>query len=273
MSVYSELVVSHGASSYWRLGETSGTTAIDVVGGKNGTISGGVTLNQPGALAEADGAMVFDGSTGKISTVATVTIPVDATIEAWVKSTYSAAAQRPILTLGSSQAFAVHVATTKTFGLYCSGGVGLQTGVRVLADGVWSHVVCVVTATTVSFYVNGVLDFSTAYTRVTPATAIAHIGHDPAFGAAASGFWLDTLDEVAIYPLALTPTQIAAHYDIGIYNYTKTVGGRDTNSKLQAYLVAGSTDLTTDVVKNLATRSGEMTARMKKIIKDAGASN
>ena len=49
---YAALVVADGASHYWRLDETSGTTAVDVIGGANGTISGGVTLNQPGAVTD-----------------------------------------------------------------------------------------------------------------------------------------------------------------------------------------------------------------------------
>ena len=42
-----------GVSHYWRLGESSGSTLIDAVGGASATISGGagaVTLGQPGAL-------------------------------------------------------------------------------------------------------------------------------------------------------------------------------------------------------------------------------
>jgi hypothetical protein len=67
---YVQQVIADGAVAYWRLGETSGTTAVDSVGGKNGTISGGVTLNQPGALADGNKAMLFDGATGKIETIA-----------------------------------------------------------------------------------------------------------------------------------------------------------------------------------------------------------
>jgi hypothetical protein len=47
----------------------------------------------------------------------------------------------------------------------------------------------------------------------------------------------------------------------------------DNNTLMQGYLVAGSTDLTSDVVKNLATRVGEMTARMKALIVAAGGKN
>jgi len=48
---YRERVIADGASHYWPLDETTGTTAADVVGGAHGTISGGVTLGVPGAIA------------------------------------------------------------------------------------------------------------------------------------------------------------------------------------------------------------------------------
>jgi hypothetical protein len=51
------------------------------------------------------------------------------------------------------------------------------------------------------------------------------------------------------------------------------VGGKDNNTLMQGYLVGGSTDLTSDVVKNLATRTGEMTARMKALVIAAGGKN
>lgn len=47
----------------------------------------------------------------------------------------------------------------------------------------------------------------------------------------------------------------------------------DTNTKVFGYVAGPSVDNTTKVAKELAGRTGEMTARMKKLIKDAGASN
>ena len=52
-------------AGYWRLDETSGTTAADTIGGNAGTYSGGVTLGIPGAVA-GDTAASFDG-TGQVT--------------------------------------------------------------------------------------------------------------------------------------------------------------------------------------------------------------
>ena len=48
-SNYASAIVALGPTAYWRLNETSGTTAYDYIGGYTGTIAGGVTLGQPGA--------------------------------------------------------------------------------------------------------------------------------------------------------------------------------------------------------------------------------
>ena len=39
-------------AAYWRLDETSGTSATDSTGGRTGTYTGGYTLNQTGALSD-----------------------------------------------------------------------------------------------------------------------------------------------------------------------------------------------------------------------------
>ncbi len=69
--------------SYWRLGEASGTTALDSKSTNNGTYVNGVTLGTTGAIAnDANTAASFNGSTQRVSlpTLATVT---DFTIEGW----------------------------------------------------------------------------------------------------------------------------------------------------------------------------------------------
>ena len=47
---YSKDVVGDGATDYWRLGETSGTTVYDHAGFNDATASSGVTRGAPGAI-------------------------------------------------------------------------------------------------------------------------------------------------------------------------------------------------------------------------------
>jgi RHS repeat-associated protein len=73
--------------AYWRLDETAGSTAADSSGnGYTGTISAtGVTKNQAGAMSgDASPAMLFNGSTGRITS--TVSVPQSGyTLSAWVR--------------------------------------------------------------------------------------------------------------------------------------------------------------------------------------------
>ncbi|MDT4894903.1 MAG: hypothetical protein QOE97_3938, partial [Pseudonocardiales bacterium] len=81
---YSTRVLANPAlTSYWRLGEASGTSAVDAKGGANGTYAGAVSRGAAGAIGnDPDTSVGFDGATAKISlpTSAPVT---DFSIEAW----------------------------------------------------------------------------------------------------------------------------------------------------------------------------------------------
>ena len=65
-----------GLVSYWRLGESSGTSACDSYGANTGTYQGGFTLGAAGAIAgDPDTAVTLDGSSG------TVSVPHSASLE------------------------------------------------------------------------------------------------------------------------------------------------------------------------------------------------
>ena len=203
-SNYSATVIQDKPSYYWRLNETFGA-AVDRMQGLNGTISGGVTLNQPGALVDGDKCMVFDGVSGKIVTSTAGIIPLICTIEAWIKTTD--ADPQPIISFGA------------TFGLLPT--IGTQSGSlwvaydsanafsnKTVTDGQWHHVVYVLSSTTCSFYIDGVLDVTRSQVRSAATTDIITIGA----GVAPTVPWNGSIDEVAIYPYALTPAQIQSHY-------------------------------------------------------------
>src|SRR2546430_5690664 len=61
-TTYRDDVLVDSPSAYWRLGETSGTTANDERSANPGSYFNGVLLNQPGALtSEANPSASFDG--------------------------------------------------------------------------------------------------------------------------------------------------------------------------------------------------------------------
>lgn len=69
---YERQVVADGATSYWRLGEKSGTSIADTAGTFTATAKGGVTLGTAGAISgDGNTAATFNGSTsGSGTTIA-----------------------------------------------------------------------------------------------------------------------------------------------------------------------------------------------------------
>ena len=57
-----------GADPYWRLGDTSGTTAADAVGAHDGTYLGGYRLGVPGGLLDDPNAAASFEGTGEVKT-------------------------------------------------------------------------------------------------------------------------------------------------------------------------------------------------------------
>jgi hypothetical protein len=237
MGAYSAAVVADGASHYWRLGEASGAVAADSAGSAPGTISGGVTLGQPGPLADGATAMGFDGTSGKITIAGTLAVPVPATFECWGLLPGPDLAVHPALTnqaVGAGDGPLLLAIFNGVATVNVQGGSNASGVVRV--DGsTWRHLVAVSDAAAIRVYVDGVLD--NGVQAVGRAGASAHpgaIGWNPS---AAGVFWKGSIAEVAVYPLALTPAQIANHYALR----TATGGGGGAAFPWPLALVVGDT--------------------------------
>ena len=205
MGAYNNTVIADGASHYWRLGEASGTTAVDQVAAGNapGTISGGVTLGVPGALSDGDTAMAFDSTqTGRILTGSCVQ-PVPLAIECWFRTTFPSES----MVFSLTDASVIYLGNAGSGIVLRFGGVGGVDGTRIINDGLWHHIVVLLSATIATLYLDGVIEAQGANARSTGGTGACQIG------AHANPHWMNgDLDEVAIYPLLLTPAQIANHY-------------------------------------------------------------
>jgi len=83
---YADEVIADAPLAYWRLDETSGTTANDAIGSNHGTYTGGVTLNQPGIPSTGRPSVSLNGSSGYVNIPhhASLSITGDLTVEAWV---------------------------------------------------------------------------------------------------------------------------------------------------------------------------------------------
>src|SRR5207248_6422076 len=81
------ITATAGLVSYWRLGESAGTSACDSYGANAGAYQGGYTLGAVGAISgDPDTAVNLDGSSGTVSVPHSASLDVgdDFTVEAWV---------------------------------------------------------------------------------------------------------------------------------------------------------------------------------------------
>ena len=219
---YNEEVLLDSPVARWRLDETTGTTAVDSVGGNNGTYAG-ATLNQA-PLINAGTAVLFSGSGSGITVpdAAALDLSTNFTLRAWVKTTSSAA-----MTLyekgkygstwpgywlkilaGGTVSCEVRSGNADTPKAVSTTTVTVNNGVRHMIDAVF------VGSGTLKIYIDGVERASVSHSIASAwntATAL-YIGTRSGGGEAYAG----TLDELALFASALSAARITAHYNAGI---------------------------------------------------------
>lgn len=227
---YEAAVAADSPIAYWRLGEKSGSTALDYAGGFDGTYTN-VNLGQAGfSASDSDTAGGFEKAL-----LSVVGVPVldnfnytgatpAFTLEAWVNFADFPGVQRVFSKGGPGFhgiGFGAQDANTLRFTTY-----GVQDFNQALPTalqaGTWYHLVGVSSGGTMSFYVNGQLVGAITYTGA----CLAADGNPP-FAVGRNGLGSDeavngTIDEAAVYNKALTAQQVFAHYAQGRFgNNTK----------------------------------------------------
>jgi chitodextrinase len=199
-----------GLISYWRLGESSGTTAADEKGTNPGSYVGGVVLGQRGALTrDSDTAARFDGSDDEMTARGSaLALSTTGTIEGWFNWESGVALMRD---------------TTSSGGwilAYDSGGslayrVGGRTYTTSRATGSvkngWHHFALTVSGGNTAFYLDGTRVHDGSAAGTTAAVMPWHVMRNGTL----SGRLRGLADEVALYDTALPPSVIAAHYSAG----------------------------------------------------------
>jgi len=204
---YSERVLSRAELlSYWRLGETSGTVAQDVKGGRNGTYTGGVTLGQAGALsADPDKAARFDGVDDSV-VLPTLPSATSFTIEGWQRLTDASLSNNTLY--GKSTGARVMPRPAGFYADVVAGSRYLLQGASATNVGVWVHWALVRSGSTLELYRNGTKVGGLAnLPAATPTGLSGQIARQStAYPAKA------TIDDVAVYSRALTAAEIAGDY-------------------------------------------------------------
>lgn len=230
-STYEQTILSTpGIRVYWKLDETSGTTALDSGPvGVNLDYANFPALGQP-PLADGHSVTFTAASSQRagsfVAAPGIVGIQANGqmTVEGWLKTTsavfsfvvssYSASAD------GDFFYVRMEAAGTLTYAIFGTDAVGHGLfGAVPVNDGSKHYFACTFDATTMKLYVDGVLD-----AQVNPAMGgfpLSDHNHGVVLGADFSGFpvytnfFNGTLDEVSIYDTALTAAQVLAHYNAG----------------------------------------------------------
>lgn len=223
---YPNQVLADGALGYWRLNELVGaTSAVDTTGhGYTGTPTA-VTFGQTGALSDGSKAGLFDGTSSNVDmgNQAAFNFTGAFTAEAWVKltgtggytvvnkSNNASGAGWQLGVGGLSNGF------VRTWAYTTAGALvwDFAATTNAVNDGAYHYIAVTWSGTTVAagvkIYVDGNAVKTATATAAIPGNTInpVRIG---AFSAAAFLYFPGTLDEIAVYPTALTPAQIANHY-------------------------------------------------------------
>lgn len=236
---YATSVSSLNPLGYWRLNEPAQpvvptyplTNASSAGNALNGLYYGAPRLAQPGAMS-AGTAVNLDGVSqyAEVPYNAALNPSGPFTVEFWANLTNTSAGAKSgvvsrYVTVPDSPTgqfgylfFANNANSQWQFRVY-NGTAGLTvTDVNPLQADTWYHVVGVYDGAQIQIYVNGI-----ASAAPVPATCVVNTNTPLRIGAgttetAPSLFFPGRIDEVAIYPTALTPEQIYAHYDAATTN-------------------------------------------------------
>ena len=231
---YPGAVIASGPLSYWRLDETSGSTAFDFIAGNNGNYNS-ATLGLPGySVLDPDTAAGFSGLNSYVGNISGTAINFtnnnNFTLEAWVNAPANQSDQASIIAKGIGNNGTVE---NEQFALDVSGGAyrffttkgGTVTAATAVTgpNGSWQHIVGVYDAQNslgggakMYIFVNGVAEGSfptptaPGQSPITSSVSIGskRTGNDPNYDGTFNG----TIDEVAVYNYALSSSTINDHY-------------------------------------------------------------
>lgn len=228
---YYDAVVEDGPLAYWRLGESSGITAVDAMGLVNGTYVGSPTLGATGSLldGDTDTAVAFNGASsqavpvGSSGTLDGVT--GDITVECLAKFTGSGVM---VLVAKYDNAGADengYLLLTDVGGVQFDGRDGNATyhssgNSGAINDGAWHHVVGQREGSVWRIFVDGA-EASSDDVGTSGSISVGNslrIGQNTdTVGGAGPFYFTGSLDEVAVYDFALSDARILLHAQLAGY--------------------------------------------------------
>jgi beta-lactam-binding protein with PASTA domain len=216
MSAYDTVILGDNPAGYWPLSETSGTVADDLsTGANNGAYVGGPTLGQTPIAMELGDSVIFSG-TSSMQTPSSAAYGFTTgsySVEAWIYPTALSGFQEFI----STQGYVRFLLSNTNLQSYIGGTLAVSSPTNLSTDTPYYVVLTVDNvALTTNVYINGALDTSRNNSPniinpdQTPVGLI--VGSLDGSG---THQYSGNISNVALYPVALTPTQVLAHYTAG----------------------------------------------------------
>lgn len=222
MTYADTILATSGLQGYWRLGEASGTTVVDSSGnGRNGA-NNGATVGATGLLTgDADTAYSFDGVNDSVTVASSAFdfqngAPYSA--EFWINlpslpTNYPTPLGKKTTGGTTAQWFPyIRPDGILVFEEQFDGAYGIQESSTALVANVPTHVVLVKTLSQIDIYLQGVKsnDYPTA-----PGLSWTIPLDGPFSISGPGGVIAGTIDDVAVYNVALSAATIADHYTAG----------------------------------------------------------
>jgi len=220
-SYRSTVLGQSGLVSYWRLGESSGTTASDSKGTNNGTYVNGVTLGTAGAIAnDPDTAATFSGTNQRVSLPSLPAGVTNFTVEGWTYLTNAASTNNTLYGSNGTVRLLARPGTPSApsaayAGVWLNGTeYTLQPNSPASNVNAWVHWVLTRQGNVLTLYRNGA---QIGQRTDLPATATANVsGYIGAQGGSAY-FLAGGIDDVAVYNSALSAVSVTNHYKAALY--------------------------------------------------------
>ena len=221
-SAYQQMVKRDGAQLYYPLDETSGSIAFNHLGYDDGDLGDGITRGAAGALS-GNAASSFNGSaTASIANRALAPGMDTFTAEAWFQTTATTGGK--ILSFGNQRtgnssnhdrSIYMDNAGRIYFGVY-PGRTATLNSAKPYNDGKWHHVAATMSSAGMTLYIDGVRTAQRAdVTAGQKYSGYWRVGGDNIGGwpGQPSNYnFTGNIDEVAVYPTALSLQMISDHY-------------------------------------------------------------
>ncbi len=206
-----------GLIARWKFDETGGTTAVDDVGGHDGTLTGAVAFVPNGARG---GAIQLSGGYVRVGWNVTSQITNAITVAEWINTAATSETYARYFAsywYSSQSNGSVELDADSPIGglrclLYIDGGWGFVASTPQLTLGTWQHVACVYDGSQLIAYVNGVAGAASPATGNLGTTQVLPIAIGAGIDASSNvqARFAGMIDDVRIYARGLDPIEIAA---------------------------------------------------------------